>query len=427
MTAQISKPTISDVAKIIDIDAKTITIGKNRYNLLMAYLCPICKEPILCLFQSDSKKVTPQEIGNALQDRGFNAYRIFETIKGQGFEYDEGKDPKKRHSHHDDSESYSYTSSEKYYQLFTQLNPQFSISEFISYTYGRYFGQIPKNAPTAIRNLEVANKFMANLKKHPEMFLLSEDICGHGKPIFFLNMEKWNKTVGNYDAEQYKKFMMRIFGSDLLKQLNLPTPIMVVPKLLKLDITDNFGVVKKTNAVKSIVPGIGNFKVELDDGQIVEMPEELLDDKFDDDWRAYLELSSLEKPEENPQSGLRVGKPRKVDDEWVVPVYKDGKRDEAKTYYTPDKDDAYNTYSRMVREIEDPSGTHSAMIEQFQSNPRPEGGFTVQEFIDKVIAGGGDFEQAKRMFNKMYKERKILSAMDKASGRYDYYIMAKPT
>ena len=53
-------------------------------------------------------------------------------------------------------------------------------------------------------------------------------------------------------------------------------------------------------------------------------------------------------------AGWRVGKPRKNYDtgEWVVPVYDaKGKRDEGKTYYASDRDDAWKTYRVVMSEM----------------------------------------------------------------------------
>tara|TARA_R110002126_G_scaffold14054_17_gene59836 strand:- start:1936 stop:2358 length:423 start_codon:yes stop_codon:yes gene_type:complete len=45
----------------------------------------------------------------------------------------------------------------------------------------------------------------------------------------------------------------------------------------------------------------------------------------------------------------RIGKPRKVGDEWVVPVFIGNVRDEGDTYYTSDKIDALATFDDMRR------------------------------------------------------------------------------
>ena len=53
-------------------------------------------------------------------------------------------------------------------------------------------------------------------------------------------------------------------------------------------------------------------------------------------------------------AGWRVGKPRRKPetDEWVVPVYDpSGKRDEGKTYYAGDKEDAWKTYWVVLSEM----------------------------------------------------------------------------
>lgn len=47
----------------------------------------------------------------------------------------------------------------------------------------------------------------------------------------------------------------------------------------------------------------------------------------------------------------RVGQPRKVDGEWVVPVFINGKRDEDKTYYTDDREDAFATFELMKKQL----------------------------------------------------------------------------
>jgi hypothetical protein len=47
---------------------------------------------------------------------------------------------------------------------------------------------------------------------------------------------------------------------------------------------------------------------------------------------------------------VRIGKPRKVEGEWVVPVFVNGKRHEGRTYYAADRADAFATFSAMVAE-----------------------------------------------------------------------------
>jgi len=52
--------------------------------------------------------------------------------------------------------------------------------------------------------------------------------------------------------------------------------------------------------------------------------------------------------------GWHVKEPRRKPetDEWVVPVYNpEGKRDEGKTYYTSDKEDAWGTYRALLEEM----------------------------------------------------------------------------
>lgn len=68
--------------------------------------------------------------------------------------------------------------------------------------------------------------------------------------------------------------------------------------------------------------------------------------------KAYRKMTKLGKViivKEHSRSDERVGTPRKNESgEWEVPVYVNGKRDEAKTYYTDDKDDAFATAKHMT-------------------------------------------------------------------------------
>lgn len=51
--------------------------------------------------------------------------------------------------------------------------------------------------------------------------------------------------------------------------------------------------------------------------------------------------------------GHTISRPVKVGDEWVVKWMTDGKRDEGKTYYTDDRDDAFSTYDYMLKRAEE--------------------------------------------------------------------------
>jgi len=164
-------------------------------------------------------------VGRALRDSGFGGYRFFESAKGQGFEYDSEKDPRKRHQHGVKPEYHSYYSNVEYTELwipFLSLNPIFSLNQFFSKSLDPMGTDLGKNHQY-ITDINVAmdtfiNRIFAN---QPEYFKITNDTMKHGKPLFFFNLVAWEKLSGNnYGLDQRKQKLTRLLGEDAMSLVN---------------------------------------------------------------------------------------------------------------------------------------------------------------------------------------------------------------
>jgi hypothetical protein len=70
-----------------------------------------------------------------------------------------------------------------------------------------------------------------------------------------------------------------------------------------------------------------------------------------DIYKAWIKYRFSDKAKPHP-GGHSVSAPVKINSEWVIKWMTNGKRDERKTNYTDDKDDAYGTYELMKKEAE---------------------------------------------------------------------------
>jgi hypothetical protein len=66
---------------------------------------------------------------------------------------------------------------------------------------------------------------------------------------------------------------------------------------------------------------------------------------------------------ETKQTSIDVRKPRKIDGEWLVPVYVNGSSSEAKTYHADDRADAYGTYKALKQWADDLNAAAAAQAE----------------------------------------------------------------
>ena len=197
-------PEVEDIPPVeVNKAKKTIKLGAKSYELIMCYLCPLDNIPLYAQWKLNGKpKASDNVIGRALRDSGFGSHRIFETPDGQGFEYDFEKDPRKKHAHEERPTygySRSYGAATQRYRPFLTLNPLFNVNDFIRYALGK------EKAPDRITDDKIAERFIAAMKRQPKYFKVLEDICGHGRSLFYLNeIEFHNETDGFYSDREAK-------------------------------------------------------------------------------------------------------------------------------------------------------------------------------------------------------------------------------
>lgn len=201
-----------------------IQLGTHTYPMIMCYICPICKEPLLVYWKLNNKpRVTNRIVGRALRDSGFGAYRFFEEENGQGFEYDPEKDPKKRHYHQKKSEyAWSETITQSWF-IFMQLNPIVTVNRLLHIMINR--GEFEKLLPEHhqfIIDQALAMEFIETMRAKAEYFHVIDDIVKHGKPIFYLDIIRWQQQFSTWDRSEYAgiRKSMDIFDRSLLMRLN---------------------------------------------------------------------------------------------------------------------------------------------------------------------------------------------------------------
>ena len=211
-----------------EIKDKKIKLGEKWYNLIMCYLCPIedCNKPIIAYWKVPirNQRTTSGIVGKALRDSGFGGYRFFETEKGQGFEYDPEKDPRKRHQHSKEK-SYYWKRGPKEYEIlwvnFIKLNPIFSLNDFFSRTINPHGDEFGKDH-RFINTQSLADIFLRQMKYHANIFKVSNDIMNHGKPIFYFNLVEWeDKTRYAYSLDDRMGILMEWFGKDNINKLEV--------------------------------------------------------------------------------------------------------------------------------------------------------------------------------------------------------------
>jgi hypothetical protein len=201
-----------------------IQLGDNYYPMIMCYICPICKEPLMVYWKLNGKpRVTNRIVGRGLRDSGFGAYRFFEEENGQGFEYDPEKDPKKRHYHQKRSE---YAWSDNIIQswfIFMELNPLVTVNKLLNLMInrGEFEKLFPENHPF-ITEQNLALEFIEAMRSKPDYFHVIHDIVKHGKPIFYLDIIRWQQQFSSWDRSEYAgiREALNIFDRSLLKRLN---------------------------------------------------------------------------------------------------------------------------------------------------------------------------------------------------------------
>ena len=192
----------------------------------MAYLCPICKKPLICYWKLDRKEPVPNHVvGRALRDRGFGGYRFFETKGGQGFEYDSEKDPKKRHQHEKKEKKYQWGDEEtvKLWVNYLKLNPVFSINGLIDELL-TYYSPVDKGH-LYISTQSQASKWITRMRKQ-KMFKVIEDKMKHGKSLFFIDLIAWKKMLeeaGSWrdSLDNRLDIMKTIFGAEIANDIDL--------------------------------------------------------------------------------------------------------------------------------------------------------------------------------------------------------------
>lgn len=210
---------MSDIRVISD--KKRIVIDGKGYELIMCYLCPIEKEPeyapITAYWLTNKEKVSASVVGKALGDSGFGGYRFFETVKGQGFEYDHEKDPRKRHGHTEER-IYGGGFVTLWYP-FIKLSPIFSINEFFFKVLGGAYGDYPSEWKF-VSSDTIAIEFISKMRKMPP-FKVVDDICKHGKPLFYLNYVAWENKVRYAMTKEKVKMLEEWFGIELMSKVNI--------------------------------------------------------------------------------------------------------------------------------------------------------------------------------------------------------------
>lgn len=213
----------------VEIKNKKIKLGKRWYDLIMCYLCPICKKPIIAYWKVPFKndRTDAGTVGRALRDSGFGGYRFFETKEGQGFEYDSDKDPRKRHQHAKEKLYGYYRGGETEYEIlwipFIKLNPLFNLNNFFKRTLDLYDDTFPKTHQFIIDQSKAVNIFIKRMNKFQDTFKIAEDTIKHGKPLFYFNLVTWtNKTrYSGTDIPDRLKELAEWFGEDNMSMINV--------------------------------------------------------------------------------------------------------------------------------------------------------------------------------------------------------------
>jgi len=214
-----------DIPEVEIIDQKKILIGGVKYDLIMCYLCPICKKPIIAYWKvpEENNRTTPNIIGRALRDSGFGGFRFFSTERGQGFEYDWEKDPRKRHQH-GKKKQYYYGSGDEYeelWALFIKLNPIFSINDFLNRILDPHDTEFPKDFQF-ISTQTLTESFFNEMQKRVDAFKISSDMRNHGKDLFYFNIVYWEQMTkyGVYELSDRIDKLREWFGDDLIRRLD---------------------------------------------------------------------------------------------------------------------------------------------------------------------------------------------------------------
>jgi len=217
---------LDDIPEVKVIN-NTITLGTTTYNLIMYYECPVCAKPLIAYWQveDNQERATANLVGRALKDSGFGGYRFFESTKGQGFEYDPERDPRKRHQHVK-QERYSWGGVGDITEMFNnylKFNPVYNINDMMkdilnmfgywSFPSEHRYVDHPRYAMDIIKGLN---------NKHPEIFLTLKDRENHGKQMFFLDVVKLKKLFGSvYSEKAAVDGLINFFGRDLLSMMEL--------------------------------------------------------------------------------------------------------------------------------------------------------------------------------------------------------------
>lgn len=197
-------------SELINHRARTITLGKETFDLIMCYICPLCKEPIIAYWKlGDSKPITADVVGRALRDSGFGGYLFYETANGQGFEYDHEKDPRKRHGHEKvEHHDYSEDSVLELWYPAIELNPIFSINDLFARCLDPH-GDTYEKTHSFVADQKLALELIEAMRKFGDSFTVVDDLMKHGKPLFYFNLVNWNQLTKTsyYDTPEagYKK------------------------------------------------------------------------------------------------------------------------------------------------------------------------------------------------------------------------------
>jgi hypothetical protein len=213
----------------VRVENKKILLGSKWYDLILCYLCPICKEPVIAYWQvkDDSNRVAPQTVGRALRDSGFGGFRFFETKDGQGFEYDPVKDPRAKHKHSKEkSRGYGPVKYEILYAPFIELNPVFSVNHFFQRTLDPQESEFGKGH-RFVMTQSAAMDFIEVMQDKSDTFKISKDLLKHGKPIFWFNVIPWEDEFEYYHGNLPEKrlaLLKAMFGDAMISGLDLINP-----------------------------------------------------------------------------------------------------------------------------------------------------------------------------------------------------------
>lgn len=202
-------------------DRKQIQFLTEKYPLIMCYLCPVCNEPLLAYWKTDTlSPADEKQVGRALKDSGFGAYRFFQEEDGQGIEYDTDKDPKKRHMHQESSEYAWSDKIQKSWTIYMKLNPIVTVNALLSKML-MYSVHVPEDH-LFISSQEIALQFIDRMRNEGlPLFMVIEDICKHGKPIFYFEEMQWGKRSGGYASVMSNILeASKIFGTNLMRKVD---------------------------------------------------------------------------------------------------------------------------------------------------------------------------------------------------------------